>query len=285
MRVAAYQAPYLPFGSLDAVGLIAGQLASCEARGVDVLCCPESVIGGLAHESDGQSPAEVSLRVDTGELARTVRPLLDTPVTVIVGFTERDRSGCLFSSAAVLTDSTVAAVYRKVYPGYRTAISAGDRLPGFRKGRTRYGVIICNDMWYLEPARVLAAAGAAVLFVPTHGGHLRQRSDSFRERGRNLPVARAVDNSITVVVADVAGRQQGRLSYGFSAIIDPDGAALARAEPWQEALLVADAEPARRRQRDPRGWDGATNPAVTREFLQLWRTPGDDARRPPPARD
>jgi 5-aminopentanamidase len=270
VRVAAYQAPYLPFGSIAAVDLIAGHLASCEARGVDVLCCPESVIGGLAHESGGQSPAEVSLRVDTGELARTVTPLLDTPVTVIVGFTERDRSGALFSSAAVITEGTVAAVYRKVYPGYRTSISPGDRLPIFRKGRARYGIIICNDMWYLEPARVLAAAGAAVLFVPTHGGHLRQPSDSFRERGRNLPVARAVDNGVTVVVADVAGRQHGRLSYGFAAIIDRDGAAVARAEPWEEALLVADVEPVRRRQRDPRGWDGATNPAVTRAFLRLW---------------
>lgn len=273
MRVAAYQAPYLPFGSTDAVGLIAGHLAVCETSGVEILCCPEAVIGGVAYESDGQNPAEVALRVDDGEFDRVVAPLLDTRVTVIVGFTERDRSGALFSSAAVLTAGRVAAVYRKVYPGYRTVISAGNRLPVFRQADTPYGIVICNDMWYVEPARVLAAAGAAVVFVPTNGGHPRQLSESFLARGRNLPVARAVENTTTVVVADIAGHRDGRRSYGFSAAIDPDGDVLARARPWQEDLLIVDVEPARRWQRDPRGWDGATNPAVTREFLRLWHPP------------
>ena len=47
MKLATYQAPYLPFGSLDAVGLIKDQLATCQAEAVEVLCCPEAVIGGL----------------------------------------------------------------------------------------------------------------------------------------------------------------------------------------------------------------------------------------------
>ena len=53
MKVAAYQAPYLPFGCWDAVGLIAAQLIDCERAGVELLCCPEAIIGGLAHESAG----------------------------------------------------------------------------------------------------------------------------------------------------------------------------------------------------------------------------------------
>jgi 5-aminopentanamidase len=40
----------------------------CEAAGVAVLCCPAAVIGGLAYESDGQSPAAVALGVDDGSL-------------------------------------------------------------------------------------------------------------------------------------------------------------------------------------------------------------------------
>jgi predicted amidohydrolase len=271
VKVAAYQAPYLPFGSMGAVDLIEKQVASCEENRVEILCCPEAVLGGLAHESEGQSPAEVALRADNGELAAVVAPLLGTSVTVIVGFTERDSTGRLFSSAAVLTGGRVAAVYRKVYPGYRTVIGAGDQLPVYRRGSTGFGIMICNDMWYLEPARILAATGAAVLFVPTNSGHTQgQISDSFRARGENLPIARAVENTVTVVVADVAGRQGSRLACGFSAIVDPDGIALARADPLTESLLVADVEPARRSHPDPRGWDGASNPAVTRRFLHLW---------------
>ncbi|MBM7788455.1 carbon-nitrogen hydrolase family protein [Tenggerimyces flavus] len=268
MRVAAWQAPYLPFGSMDAVGLLRVQLSRCEAEGVAVLCCPEAVIGGLAHESSGDSPAEVALTV--AELTEVVAPLLDSTVTVIVGFTERDPAGGLYGSAAVLRDGRVADVYRKVYPGYRTVIGAGAALPVF-ESPLPFGIVICNDLWYVEPTRVLAAGGAAVIFVPTHSGHLREPSASFRARGDNLPIARAVENSVTVVVADVAGRQGERFAYGFSAVIDPDGQVLTRATSGTEELLIADVEPRRRDAKDPRGWDGHTNPAVTRAFLRLWQ--------------
>ena len=269
MKVATYQAPYLPFGSMAAVGLIRARLDGCEAAGVALLCCPEAVLGGLAHESDGQSPYEVA--VDLAELAEIVAPLLDTSVTVVVGFTERDPSGAVFDSAAVLAGGRIAAVYRKVYPGYRTAYRAGTELPVLRCGPMPFGIVICNDLWYLEPARILASAGAAVIFVPTNSGHQRSLSASFRARGDNLPIARAVDTVTTVVVADIAGRQGDRFTDGFTAIVDPDGVVLARAAPMAEALLVADVEP-HRRPYDPRGLDGHTNPAVAGAYLDLWRT-------------
>lgn len=269
MKIAAYQAPYLTFGSMAAIELIREQLAVCESEGVEMLCCPEAVIGGLAHEADGELPADIALGVASGELAATVAPLLDSPVTAIIGFTERDSAGSVFNSAAVLSEGRVAGVYRKVYPGYRTAIHAGEVLPVFHHHSTPYGIVICNDLWYVEPARVMAAAGAAIIFVPTNSGHPHEVTPSFRARGENLPIARAVENTTTVVVADIAGVQGSRVAHGFSCIIDPDGVVLARAEPLAEALLIADVAPTRRPY-DPRGWDGPSNPAVTLAFTNLW---------------
>lgn len=269
MKVAAYQAPHLEFGSFEAVELIRRQLAICEAEGVTTLCCPEAILGVLAHESDGESPADVALGVSNGELAQVVGPLLGSTVRVIVGFTERDPSGAIFNSAAILADGRITGVYRKVYPGYRTVFQAGEDLPVFAEAATPFGIVICNDLWYVEPARVLAAAGAAVIFVPTNSGHPRSVTSSFRARGENLPVARAVENSVTIVVADIAGRRGDRVAHGFSCIIDPDGAVIARAEPLVPALLIAEVSP-QRRAFDPRGWDGPTNPAVSQAFTRLW---------------
>ena len=273
LRVAAFQAPYLPFGSFEAVGLIKGQLEVCEAAGVAVLCCPEAVIGGLAHESDGQSPAAVALGVHDGELTDVLAPLMETNITVIVGFTERDASGRLFNSAAVVSNGDLVAVYRKVFPGYRTVIQAGTDLPVFHLGAARFGVMICNDIWYLEPARVLASKGAAVIFVPSNSGHVRNpvSADALRARGETLPIARAVENTVTVVVADIAGRQGDRYALGTSAIVDPNGVVLAKADPESPGLVMADVERERHQMTDPRGWDGHTNAAVTQAFVALWR--------------
>jgi predicted amidohydrolase len=272
VRVAAYQAPFLPFGSLDGVELVAEQLAACTALGVDLLCCPEGVLGGLAHEGDGQDPGDVALDVDDGQLAEVVAPWLGSSTTVVAGFTERDRRGRLFASAAVVGPDGVTGVYRKVFPGYRTAIRAGTDLPVFDVAGVAVGVMICNDAWYPEPARILAARGAAVILVPTHSGHIRDlaAASGLRNRSRSLPIARAVDASATVVVADVVGHQDGRSALGSSVIVDPDGAVLAAAHPDTSTLLVADVADERPTTRDPRGWDGRTNPAVTEAFLALW---------------
>lgn len=272
MRVAAYQAPYLPFGSLDAVGLIASQLAHCESAGVELLCCPEAIIGGLAHESAGQSPRDVALTV--GELRRLVAPISASPVACVVGFTERGSDGAVYGSAALLADGDIRTVYRKVYPGYRTEISAGTELPVVALGDSPLGIMICNDIWYVEPARVLAAKGAALIAVPTHSGHVTDGASAsrLRRRGETLPIARAVENTVTLVVADVVGEQAGRRALGCSRIVDPDGGVLAQARPDETALLVADVEP-RRRPHDPRGWDGYLNPEVSDEYAALMERP------------
>ena len=48
MRVAGYQAPLLPCGSKEAVELIRKRVECSEAEGVETLCSPEAVLGGLA---------------------------------------------------------------------------------------------------------------------------------------------------------------------------------------------------------------------------------------------
>ena len=195
---------------------------------------------------------------------------MTTTVTLVVGFTERDRSGELFSSRQSFQMGGLRSYTERSSPGYRTVIQPGTQLPVISHGPSSSGILICNDIWYLEPVRVLSAAGAAVLFVPSNSGRLpkRRQLPGCEPAAKNLPIARAVENTTTVVVSDIAGRQRGRVALGSSRIIDPDGAVLACADPYSESLLVADVEGERRS--GPRGWDGYINPAVTTAFLGLW---------------
>ena len=47
MKVAAYEAPLLAAGSMDALDLMQERVAWCEAERVSILCCPEAILGGL----------------------------------------------------------------------------------------------------------------------------------------------------------------------------------------------------------------------------------------------
>jgi 5-aminopentanamidase len=57
VRVAAWQAPLAP--EEDVVVALRRQVRRCEDEGVDVLCCPETILGGLA---DGLGPSEAQRR-------------------------------------------------------------------------------------------------------------------------------------------------------------------------------------------------------------------------------
>jgi predicted amidohydrolase len=135
------------------------------------LCCPEAILGGLAHEANGQTPHDVAVSVT--ELRRLLAPLTSSPVATVFGFTEHADDGQLYNSAAFLADGAVQVIYRKVFPGYRTVIRAGTELPVIAFRGTGIGIMICNDLWYVELARILASKGAAIILVPTNSGHLR----------------------------------------------------------------------------------------------------------------
>ena len=64
MKIAAYQAPLLPSGSMEALELIRDRVKWCETERVDILCCPEAVLGGLAD--DAERPLDIAIDVEGG---------------------------------------------------------------------------------------------------------------------------------------------------------------------------------------------------------------------------
>ncbi|MFL6334498.1 MAG: carbon-nitrogen hydrolase family protein [Pyrinomonadaceae bacterium] len=266
MKVAAYQAPLGATVSDGVISLIREQVDRCESQGVEVLCCPEGVVGGLADYAE--RPADIAINVEAGQLHALLAPLTSDRLATILGFTEIDR-GRLYNSAAVFHKGSVVGLYRKLYPAINKSVyEAGDKLPVFTVGDLTFGIIICNDSNYYEPARIMAAQGATALFVPTNNGLPPGTvAPEMVAHARNVDIARAVENSVCVIRADVAGRTESLLSYGSSGIVSPDGVVLQSARQLGPDLLVADIKTAPRKNR--RGWDAARNSAVMDEYVRL----------------
>jgi predicted amidohydrolase len=240
MKVAAYQAPLSVVGSTEVIGLIRRQVDWCESNGIEILCCPEGVLGGLADYAD--QPTDIAIDVEAGQLDALLAPLASDRVTTILGFTEIDRSGRLYNSAAVIHKGSVVGIYRKLYPAINKSVyEAGDKTPVFTVGDLTFGIIICNDSNYCEPAGIMASRGAAALFVPTNNAlpHRKARPELVTE-ARNVDIARAVENSVWVIRADVAGRTERLVSYGSSGIVDPHGMVTQTARRPGTELIVAD---------------------------------------------
>jgi predicted amidohydrolase len=241
MKVAAYQAPLHATASIEiALGLIRRQVEWCESAGVEILCCPEGVLGGLADYAS--RPADIAVDVEAGELDALLAPLANERVATLVGFTELGRGGRLYNSAAVFHRGSVAGVYRKLHPAIRRSVyDAGCETPVFTVGRLTFGIVICRDSSFPEPAGTMAARGATALFVPTNNGlPPRRGGPELVAESRSADVARATGNGVFVVRADVAGRCGSLTSHGSSAIVAPSGAVLRSARRLRPDLIVAD---------------------------------------------
>jgi predicted amidohydrolase len=239
VRVAAYQAPLLAAGSMAALGLIRARVEWCETEGVGILCCPEAILGGLADHAEHPTRLAIAAGAD---LNSALAPLASDTVTTIIGFTELADGGRLYNSAAVFQRGSVVGLYRKLYPAiHRSVYEAGCEVPVFQVGELTLGIVICNDSNHFEPARLMAAHGATALFVPTNNGLPPTRAGAeLVAQARNVDIARAVENGMWVIRADVAGRTDELVSYGSSGIVDPSGKVVQAARQLSEDLIVAE---------------------------------------------
>ena len=231
---------------MDALSLIRQQIDRCESMGIEILCCPEAILGGLADYAT--DPSTFAIDVDAGQLNDVLAPLASHKVTLILGFTETDRAGRLYNSAAVLHRGSVIGRYRKLHPAInRSVYSAGEEMPVFTVSGLTFGIMICRDSNFPEPARVMASRGATALFVPTNNGlPLAKACPDIVVQARQADVARATENRVAVIRADVAGHNHSLLSYGSSGIVDPYGVLLAIGTQLSPDLVVADIEMAPR---------------------------------------
>jgi 5-aminopentanamidase len=240
VKVAAYQAPLAATVAGDVLDLIREQVEWCEAEGVEILCCPEAVLGGLADYAGW--PLDIAIDVEGGQLEVVLAPLASDSVTTIVGFTELDRRGGFYNSAAVFHKGAVAGIYRKLFPAINQSVyQAGVKTPVFSVGGLIFGIVICRDSSFREPAAAMAAQGATALFVPTNTGMPPAKGgEELVGEARDADIARAMENRVAVIRADVAGRHQSLIAHGSSAIVDANGIVLHAARRLSADVIVAD---------------------------------------------
>jgi predicted amidohydrolase len=228
---------------MDAIDLMRRQVKACESRGVAILCGPEAALGELADDARG--PAEIAIKAG-GPLEAVLSPQASDSVTTIVGFTEVTAEGNLYNAAAVYHRGAVVVVYRKHHPAIRHSIyRPGNGAPVLTVGGLTFGIIICNDSNFPEPARTLASRGAEALFVPSRNAHPPGRAAVVAD-ARRADAALARELGLTVIRADVAGRAAGRVSYGSTGVTAPDGTILRSTRPFAEDLIVTDLDVVRR---------------------------------------
>ncbi len=236
--------------------LIAQAARRAFALGATVVLAPELALTGYPPEDLLLRPAFMQACHDT--LEALAAELVDCEgLHLVVGhphqFGERGdvRTKSLavqqrFNAASLLGAGKVQATYcKRELPNYqvfderRYFASGRDAGLGplvFEAGGTRFGVLVCEDAWFDEPAQAARDAGAEVLCVinasPFHVEKAEEREARMAER------ARAV--GLPLLYAHLVGGQDEVVFDGASFAVDAAGQLAARAPSFEEALLLVD---------------------------------------------
>ena len=179
-----------------------------------------------------------------------------------------------FNCASVLREGQVVATYAKrELPNYQVFDERRYFVPGegvcvFEAGaadetgrRVKVGLLICEDAWFEEPARLAQEAGAQVLAVinasPFHVGKGYQRE--------SVMAGRASATRLPLVYAHLVGGQDELVFEGHSFVLNADGAVAGRAPSFKEALFYASLDG----QGAATHWTAATEPERSWE-ADLW---------------
>lgn len=220
---------------------------SAAEQGADLIVLPELASSGyvFGDEAEAQTAAEDP---DDGPTVRALREVCAMHgCHIVAGISERDGE-CRHNSAVLIGASGRMATYRKLHLYYneQSWFVPGDELPIVDLPFGRVGMIICFDLWFPEPARALALAGAEIIAVPTNWVASFKRTvwdDRGYCQGDYVAMATSAQNGVVMACADRIGVERGVSFIGASIIVGADGWPVSGpASKDQEELLIADVD-------------------------------------------
>ncbi len=252
-------------------------LRRAERAGAALVVTPELSLCGYPPEDLVLRPAFVEACArELGALAGQVGA-----AALLVGFPEAEGGRC-YNAVAVLRQGRIERIYRKQFlPNYTVFDEERYFHPGmdpcvFEVDGVRCGIIICEDVWFAEPAGRARTAGAQLLIVP-NGSPYHTRQQALR---RDQVGARARECGLPVVYVNRVGGQDELVFDGASFVVDASAQLTQQVPAWEEALTLVDFDGTS--PRPVRGkLDGALEPHVyaalvmgVRDYVGKNRFPG-----------
>jgi predicted amidohydrolase len=225
-------------------------LERADKERIDLVTFPECYLTG--YPDTGEPARAGAFTASSDQMARVLDVTSRHEALAVVGFNEL-RGPDLYNSAAVLHRGHLLGIYSKC-AAYMPFHKQGREFPVFDHAGVRFGVLICADGGYIEPARILAAKGARLIVAPHFNyitaSHLlrhfnKVHSDhTARANENNLYFLRA-NNVVLDSKKSGITRSEG-VGYGDSYLMDPDGEIVVRTRRHVEDFIVAEIDPSTR---------------------------------------
>ena len=213
-------------------------VSRASAHDAQIVVFPECSITGYNMTLDEAKELAVSIPSTQTELI--TKACASSGILVLVGTIERGQDGRLYNSAVLINSDGVLGIYRKTHLpmlGIDRFLSPGDAIPEpISTELGRLGVLICYDIRFPEPIRVLSLAGTQIVLIPTAWPDNATLYPDFVVR------TRSEENHVYIAAANHVGEERGVRYLGRSLITSPSGEIIAEGTATEEEIFYADVE-------------------------------------------
>jgi N-carbamoylputrescine amidase len=228
------------------------RIEEAAARGAKVICLQELFRSRYFCQSEEAGNFDLAEPIPGPSTEALSEVAAARKVVVVGSLFERRTEGIYHNTAVVLdADGRLAGRYRKMHipddPHYyeKFYFTPGDLdFTAHRTAHATVGALVCWDQWFPEAARLVALAGAQIVFYPTAIGWERGEVEPVRRRQlqawETVQRGHAIANGMFVAVANRVGAEDSLEFWGNSFVADPFGEVIAHAGASAEEILIAD---------------------------------------------
>lgn len=241
MKIGHYQLESDPGNFKGNLNKVIRGLQEADRQQIEIISFPESLLTG--YFTNPEKARENSLVIDGPEIGELLNKTKDNNAMFMVGFNEL-RNGDLYNTVLVAERGELKGTYSKAFPCYEY-FTPGREFPVFEKNGVKFGIVICADGGYIEPARILALKGASIIFAPHYNYIAKEGLINHFQKVRSDHIARAVENGVWFVRGNSVtegydkGLEMDGVGYGDSYILDPFGEMVARSQRHVECLICS----------------------------------------------
>lgn len=228
----------------------------CAGKGAKIIALPELFMFEYFCQGKNKKYFDLAETIPgptTNTLAAAAKK---NKATLVISLFEKAAKNKFFNTTVTIgPNGKIIGKYRKIHipflpPGlYDEKFYFSDGNLGFPVFKTPYAKIsalVCYDQWFPEPARIVAAKGAQILFYPTAIGwpksDRKELNKAEHEAWQITQRSHGIDNNIFIAAVNRVDKEGNLKFWGSSFVSDPYGTVIAQANSEKPENLIAECD-------------------------------------------